>query len=310
MRNIAFIRTPLQAWIFDTVLELEALNSLTVIYYTTHNSYEDQHAFASLKSRCDSAYYFYISPGLSSFIHNIKLKKKLDSLELDFFECAFIASVDIFVFRSFILKKCKKVRTFDDGSANVIPSSMYYTERKSLRYKFFCYFFSAGKKLDFIKKSELHYTLYEGCGNILDDSKLKYLSCAFNRSESSEIVENKPVLNLFIGQPFHVWHDKKQLLLLKSHFSIFNFDFYLIHPQESCPLFKGVNIFDKKGFIAEQAILQLAKDYDVHLYGCMSTVMINLKDLVNINIVLVRGALHFDTSCTLLKKLDIDYRVL
>jgi hypothetical protein len=238
--------------------------------------------------------------GEVTFIH-MKLKYPLyfPAIFRHFFkrryDSIFVASIDNILIH-FILSRISfnNLYTFDDGSANIIPGSIYYQDnsptiisslyRKLLSVKF---------NMTLIKQiSQMHYTIYDGYTNVIKKTTLIDFSSNINEVLDKESISIKSsACNVFVGAVYSSLFSSDEVavdFLNKCWAIIEDTDrdtFYLPHPRE-VKYFPPDNVeLIKAKYIAEREISNLLSQYEcVYLYGFLSSCQINMamdKRVVN-----------------------------
>src|SRR5699024_7807249 len=117
------------------------------------------------------------------------------------------------------------------------------------------------------ERIERHYSLHPELGNIVPPNKVKPIK-GFEYSVS----DNEGGIVYFIGQPLQSSLSSEQLARLRNYLETLKLDFYVKHPREKEDLLvDGVPLLDKKGHIAEEAILSHAGHKNIYLVGGFST---------------------------------------
>lgn len=238
--------------------------------------------------------------GKVTFIH-MKLKYPLyfPAILRHFFkrryDAVFVSSIDNILIH-FILSRVgfEHLYTFDDGSANIIPGSIYYQDN-NLTITSYLYRKLLSVKFDMmlIKQiSRMHYTIYDGYTNIIKKTTLIGFSSHVTDELDGECVSRKESsCNIFIGAVYSSLFSSNEMTndyLNKCWAIINNTDrdtFYLPHPREVkyCPP-NNVDVIKAK-YIAEREISNLLSRYEyVYLYGFLSSCQINLamdKRIIN-----------------------------
>jgi N-acetyllactosaminide alpha-2,3-sialyltransferase len=230
--------------------------------------------------------------GEVTFIH-MKLKYPLyfPSIFKHFFQrqydAVFIASIDNILIH-FILSRISfnNFYTFDDGSANIIPGSIYYQSQdvgvigKVCRAVLMIQFDMVSIK----KSSQYHYTIYSGYQNIIPRTiNIDIFSSSDKSFIETEANTKITACNVIIGSVYsEIFGSGAHIkdCLDKCWQVVKDTDrdtFYLPHPRERTDYtpeyIKKINA----KYIAEQEVIMLLKDYDyVYLYGFLSSCQINL----------------------------------
>lgn len=205
----------------------------------------------------------------------------------------YVASIDNIIIHfilSRVLFDC--LYTFDDGSANILPNSIYYQAseqgiisflyRRILRIRY---------DISSIKQaSKMHYTIYDGYPNIIKDVTTIHLtSSCEERKINNGLMKKEYACNVFIGSVYSElfisgcnaedYLNRCWRLLMST--GIVNI--YFPHPRENSDLnISGIKKANMQ-YIAEKEIDELLKKYEkIFLYGFLSSCQINLSNNPNV----------------------------
>lgn len=290
MSTLVMIRTPLQAWIVNQVLEKEGIDIFDIFYLTHNDSAEDNYYYNKLSLKSRNSEYFVVNPKRHYALTDIFLKLKL----LRFYgkhtyDTLIVASIDA-LFVSLTVRKYyeSELVTFDDGTANINIDTSYHVESKNKKILIYRYLMN-GLSLEKVKKNIVrHYTLYKGYKNIVDTTKLVYLD-GWSENICRDKTKSK---TYFIGAPFTEIMTEDEINRLKDYVRKLEVDYYVKHPREREILDVGGKVLNKRGRIAEEAIISDAGDCSIVLVGWFSTVMLNLGQLCESRIVLLPKDSH------------------
>ncbi|GKW54148.1 beta-galactosamide-alpha-2,3-sialyltransferase [Pseudoalteromonas sp. NCCP-2140] len=206
-----------------------------------------------------------------------KLKSLLVSLNI---KKIFVSSIDnILILKTFdcFQHRCE-FYSFDDGFANYNYDGPYYKDLRSISYKILGFFMLQKATIFNLKENiKEHYALRPEKRNLSGNIIGVELS-----SDSSKGAR-RGVVKIFIGTVYSVYGLSSNSSVLKN--LVETMDVYLPHPSEPSPI-KSL----KRNFLnlAEIEVLRMTEQYEeVHLYGFMSTVLINLCSIDNVFITLI-----------------------
>lgn len=282
--NLLIIRTPLQAWIVGKVLEKESIKNFDLIYITQDKSQEDNHYFKLLAKMANNSSYVFVRRQKFDVLNSILLRMKLSSwYHKKDYNTIIYASITSLIANSLIANSpLATLITFDDGAANIVESDQFSNESESKRYLFYRRVFGS-LSLDVIRSRILkHYTLYPNFKNIVESERLVNLP-TWNTTTDS----NLDAKTYFIGSPFQEIMTEQKIQRLEGYLRKLPIDFYVLHPREIRKLDIDVVSLDKKGLIAEEAIISDAKSSPIILIGWFSTVLLNISALCKECIVLL-----------------------
>lgn len=236
--------------------------------------------------------------GKVTFIH-MKLKYPLyfPAIFRHFFkrryDAVFVSSIDNILIH-FILSRVSfnHLFTFDDGSANIIPGSIYYQSQKvGVIGKVCRTVLMIQFDMESIKKtSQYHYTIYDGSKNIIPRTiNIDLLNESDDFFADSDVMET--ACNVILGSVYseilNAGVDIESILeqcwdyFIKTERK----SYYIPHPRESKTFnMGGIETVNAK-YIAEKEISLLLKKYKkIYLYGFLSSCQYNLicnKRIVN-----------------------------
>lgn len=285
MRNLIICTTPLQILIGQKITKLKVNEKFDVIVIAQNDNKKYQYYFNLIKQDCESSIYYPLTKRYSGLIN---FSKKLNSLNLDTdYKAVYLASID-FVYCHYILSRMNQpeIFTFDDGTANISKSSIYYSKSNSNIIKRFVKntvykILNINYCLQTIKdKSLLHYTIYENVPNIIDKTYFLQLNdnqIELNNRKRCEAKLSKAII--FLGQPFKeglTSYNRKELIdLLETKLKI---DFYFPHPRETNPPEGNFKIVNSDLILEDYIKIFLHNHYDteLHIYSFISSASLNL----------------------------------
>lgn len=289
-RALLLVRTPFQAWLAQQVLKVENIKSYDILYFTQNDSNEDRYYYSLLAAKASLARYLFIPAYRFDVLNHLGFYFKSFSWRGQGpYSVVLLASINAPVINSLAIKHGSgKIITFDDGIANILPSGTYHQDNVTLRTRFYRYFIGAINLKVFKKKINKHYSIYPGFNNIICTSRVNYLrgwhrDCGLNHKNSS-------VVSYFIGQPFEEALTSEQVRVLEESLISLNIDYYVPHPRERSYLKIGAELIDKKGKIAEDAILQHSNGRAIHIVSWYSTTIFNFASVADKSTVLLLGS--------------------
>lgn len=278
--NLIICYTPLQVLIAEKIIvQYPNEEFFGVMIYVAKNP-KFEHYSERLKQSC--SHFF----SLHQHTDRVNLLKEILLLKWKFsgkyFDKVFVASInDIQI--QFLLSSIqfKTFYTFDDGTANIVNSSIFYVEEpntiiRKLINKGLCNKYSV-KKLKAI--SQAHYTIYPNFPNIIENTIYVDLF-----QQKSGRVEKDNVVNILLGQPVYA-EDKKNVDLAEKIIKKFDIDFYLPHPREQYQLTDVEYI--RTPLIFEDYIAQNFAHQKCRIYTYFSSAVLNIKS-DNIDVISLR----------------------
>jgi N-acetyllactosaminide alpha-2,3-sialyltransferase len=274
---LLLLRTPLQAWIAQQVLLQEKVHLYDLLYFTQNDAPEDRHYFEKLSGAATYANYCYAPIQRFNILCQLDfLRQSYNRLRDSRTDLVLLSSIDALLPSAIAQRQTGELITFDDGTANFNEGSVYYLETSSWRAYFYRRLFGATDLASTKRRIARHYTLYPHFPNIVEVGRLRVLR---GWSDARKSIRLQKAKTYFIGQPFEESFVPNQITSLERKLREFSIDAYVRHPRERFPLNIDVPFLDKRGLIAEDAILADAAGREIHLIGCFSSVMFNLANV-------------------------------
>lgn len=182
------------------------------------------------------------------------------------------------------------IETFDDGTGNINRDGVFYVSRYGFKNKILRFIFKIEYNIERIKlETKLHYTIYQGVGNIVEDCKYinlfkKNINLNLNQYDQSDEI------SIFIGQPLELIKTKIDYDILSTFVNKTKIDYYYPHPGETS-IIECKKIISP--LIAEEYILNLLEEnpmLKINIYGFFSGVLLNIISLQRVKVY----ALHDD----------------
>lgn len=287
MASLLIITTPFQGWLAQQVLEAEGIDTFDIIYFTQNNSTEDKYYYNKLSLNARRSDYCYHNPKGPSILSSIAFRVKSNKwYKLTSYENILCASIDALYITSLIRKNpTAQLITFDDGAANIYTNGIYFTNPTSKRVFLYTYLLKSLPLEKVKSRIQRHYTMYQGMENIVEPNRLIYLN---NIIEKPVAIDNRQeAKTYFISAPFEEVLSSEQIQRLTNTLNNYDIDVYVKHPRERSKIRIDKPFLDKKGRIAEEAIISDAQNKEIILIGWFSTVMLNMGDFCYKRIVLL-----------------------
>ncbi|MEQ5801956.1 glycosyltransferase family 52 [Halomonas sp. H10-9-1] len=285
-KSLVLVRTPFQAWLVEKVLKAEEVTSFDLLYFTQNDSREDQVYYQRLAEKSRNAKYIHVPRQVVDILNHVRFS--LASWAFVYrksYGATLLASVDSYAINAIANRRqAGEIVTFDDGTANYNQAGLYFRDVHNWRERFYLRAFGAKTIQDTRMNIVRHYTIHPALENIVDRTRLRSVPGweSFSRERSQG---NKKVF--FIGAPFRETLNHIQIENLEAYAREIGVDVYVRHPREDKPLNLDAPFLEKKGRIAEEAILNDAGGQQIVLVGFLSSVMFNLASCAYHRIVLV-----------------------
>ncbi|MES1935626.1 glycosyltransferase family 52 [Salinisphaera hydrothermalis] len=284
---LVLLRTPFQAWLAEKVIEAESVSSFDLLYFTQDASAEDRFYYARLAGRARDAKFVYVPRQARDLLNHIGFA--LRAWPFVFrkrYDTTFFSSIDSYVLNALASRGASgQLVTLDDGAANYNQAGLYFCERVPRRERLYRHIFGARSITETRARIARHYTIQPKLRNIVDESRLKSI-VAWDGLPARRQQDGVPK-TYFIGAPFQEVLDRHQVARLESYVRQLGVDVYVRHPREHEPLGLVAPFLDKRGRIAEEAILDDADGRSIVLVGFLSSVMFNLASCAKTRVVLV-----------------------
>ncbi|MCK3658643.1 hypothetical protein A4G18_07965 [Pasteurellaceae bacterium Pebbles2] len=274
--------TPLQTIIAHRIIQEEKLNKrqCALVYLSMSPNGIHKVYYERLVSMVDFGVFISTGRSLKTIF---KLRKLLLNKKAD----VYVASInDTLIFYALSFLDLRTLVTYDDGTANIISNSVYFSSEKnfSLRRKLMkTMHFLLGNRfsLDKVKASStLHYTIYKDYENVIACTKYIPLFCDplfFNGKKGSE-------MNVFLGTVYseiveNIKHIERLQNDVKNMLHNIGNCIYIPHPRESANILFSER-YPVEDLMAEELIMELLKKYDtINIYGFGSSAQFNLLNL-------------------------------
>ena len=274
-KSLIMCVTPLQILIAEKIIQSRPTEDFDVIIFGLENNQKFNYYAEKLKKYAKAYWYSHVV--YKSSIYNlINFLKFIFQFSFNGFnkkyDNYYLSSIDSRYFQYILSKKTNSssVFTFDDGTANIVKTSIYYLrnlndEKKNKIFK------SLGIKYfqdDIKSMSKLHYTIYPQFENI---------------------IENTKEIKLFLGQPYEEFDSNLSADNIEKLMDQLNIDLYFPHPREKNNIKNVENVNTKKIF--EDYIVDFLdrnEDCYLNIYTFMSSAALNVKSFDSINIYFIQ----------------------
>jgi len=278
-RSLIMCATPLQMLIAEKIIELNSNERFDLLVVALVDNEKYHTYFERVKKLCINSLYYVEGKGSLVFF-DYMARLKTHGLNIKY-NSYYLASIDSRHFQ-YILSKNKdpQVFTFDDGTVNIIPSSLYYLNSKPKFLKRAIWkLLGIRYYMEDIKKiSLLHYTIYKNIPNIIES--IQYVSLIPIINQEKRKVTGK-VIRFYLGQPLTDISEVFDVEFVKNNIDKLEFDYYYPHPRE--------NLYPEGSFqligsslIFEDYIVQFLRDNpnaNVEVFSFISTALLNIMSL-------------------------------
>lgn len=282
-RSLIMCVTPLQMIIAEKIITLKSEEDFDLLVIALSDNEKYRYYYNRLKNVCVASMYYTTEKGTKGFLNYIYKLNKTKLVEK--YQSLYLASIDSRHFQ-YIISRNKKanIYTFDDGTANIIPQSLYYSNSKPKLFKRMVWrgFGIKHYMKDIKKSSTLHYTIYKDVPNIIAKTQLIKL---YKDYDSTLTLTNR-VVKIYLGQPLEEISDIFTIDYIAQALKKLHVDFYYPHPREkSIP--KGEYKVIASQLVFEDYIVTYLRDnpkVQVQVYSFISSAILNIVSLDRVEV--------------------------
>lgn len=271
--NLIICCTPLQVLIAEKIIEKYPNSQFYGLMLSTVDNSKFQFYSQRLAQKCGQFEKRILHSDPLTLLKDILyFKKNFSGKKFDTVFLANINELQIHFLLSYI--EFNQLKTFDDGTVNIIPSHQFGMEKPlTLKRKLVNFLFSNKYSLSKIKSlSECHYSIYKDLPNIIE--KVEYINL-LPQQVSEKVEHNEPPIKILLGQPIFS-EPEKNIQLAQDVIKKFNIDFYFPHPRENYRI-PDVNYIETD-LIFEDYIFSQLKNRQYCIYTYFSSVILNLMN--------------------------------
>lgn len=300
--NLIICTTPLQSLIANALIQ-QIGGDFIGIYMVYQDNEKQQYYAKKLQQSCKEKQYiilknqdikeqFQTLSTIKNVLKNLNIyKKNIGNI--------YIASIDL-LFVQYILAKVnyKTLFTFDDGTANLFKTSMYYHDKTSFSKKVFKKIIGIDDNIHTIKqKSVKHYTIFYGQENIIANTEfIQLLIQNENHINKKNETARKKIL---LGQPFnHIMSERAYKNMILYTMEYFGINAFYSHPRETAHLDDSVTVIKTEKIIEDYLIDELLKndELEFEIYTFTSTAIFSLKNMPRVVTCVVKSGELYSLS--------------
>lgn len=283
-KSLIICVTPLQMLVAEKIIEKFDSHEFDLLVLALHDNEKYQYYYDRLKIKCKNSLYFSPENNVLNFIkYRVKLKKQNFLIEYDNY---FFASIDSKYIQYIISKRKNKsynINTFDDGVANIVENSGYYSSKKSKLINRIVWYF-LGIRVDILglrKLSSKHFSIYKNISNIVDN--VEYLPLL---NDSKRYNNCTKTIRIYLGQPLCEISDKFSEDFINSTLEVLSINMYFPHPREKNLNKIKIQIISTPMIFEDYVsdLLEVNKDLEVEVYSFISSAIINVKDMHRVKV--------------------------
>lgn len=286
--NLIICTTPLQMLIAEKIIKKFHSEKFYLLIITPCKNDKYLFYYNRLARQCDKANYiklFQNKGKLFTFINLVIVK--LLGFTLPKMEIVLLANIENLALHTLLssFRYSYEVRTFDDGTANLLKTSYLYQEHKlgTLQQYILKLLDVDYSILKLKNRSRLHYSIYKGYSNIID--KIENISL-FSKGDGKKLDYYKEVRRIFLGQPLYQFN-KELYKDISRILQKYNIEYYYPHPRENSLLYKNtINIIHTDKIFEDYLIEEIKNNKDIcfEIYTLYSSTILNVKDFSNVTV--------------------------
>lgn len=294
-RSLIMCVTPLQMLIAEKIIELNSDESFDLLVLALIDNEKYKHYYHRLKQKCINSLYIVRKTRLRGFTDYIK-ELKDNGLSIQY-QNVYLASIDSRHFQYIVSKnKSANLYTFDDGTANIIPSDAYYLNSKPKLLKRIVWRFFGLKYYmkDLKNLSILHYTIYKDIPNIIENKE--YLPLFPDNNNNNNNNSDTHIVSFYLGQPLTDISKGFDFSYVESNISKLEIDYYYPHPRESVYP-KGNYQLVESPLIFEDYIVEFLvnnPNTNIEVFSFISTALLNIMSLDRVSVNYIHDAKIFE----------------
>lgn len=309
-RNLIMCVTPLQMIIAEKIIELHPDKEFDLLVLALNDNEKYRHYYERLKFFCINSLYIISKPGLLGFADYIK-QLKVKSLNIKY-QDMYLASIDSRHFQYIVSKnQGGNLYTFDDGTANIIPSDIYYLNSKPniLKRVIWRLFGIKYYMKDLKDVSLLHYTIYKDIPNILENKY--YLPLFSNETNAQKKYGLQRTVSFYLGQPLIEISKKFDIHYVENIINNLKIDYYYPHPRENTYPEGSFQLINSH-LIFEDYIIEFLKNHPnttVNIFSFISTALLNIMSLDRIKVSYIHNSEIFELHYSFYKLAEENFGI-
>lgn len=247
-----------------------------------------------VKDKAERAYFFHLPYGLNKSFNFIPTmaELKVKSMLLPKVKRIYLASLEKVSIAAFLSTyPDAEIKTFDDGTGNLIQSSSYlgdeFSVNGTIKRNFARMMIGDWSIAKTRNASDEHYTIFKGLKNIMDDGrrKMTYLPL-FDASELKTGDETGGTVRILLGSP-----DKEMKEISEKAAKDFNIQYVAPHPRQTYGL-SGVTTLNSPYVIEDYILREIKKNPHTRyeIYTFFSGAALTMKDFPNVHVYALKPA--------------------
>lgn len=283
--NLIICWTPLQMVIAEKIIDQNPNEKFYVIQMSYTQNERFGYYFNRLKNKSEKAFSFYFPPFWENdmFIYTTLVELKLKNILFPEVKTIFLANVDKPEIHTIVSTHPNaQIKTFDDGTANLVKDSYLLSNNGHIRKRFYKTFINPTHTPKEIRKSSKeHFTIFEGLPNIMEKegTKITYLPL-FDHQKLNRNQPIKDTVKILLGTAEENLKETSEKALEN-----FNIKYTTLHPRQNYKLDNAITL--ESNLIIEDYLLQEIEknphtQYEVYTF--FSGAALILKDFPNVKV--------------------------
>ena len=280
--NLIICHTPFQMYFLEKIIKKYPKEDFYLINYFYTDSKKRKFYFQRLSTKCVGSEEIHCPTGLHLFIKTFITRCRLKNKS---YHRVFISSIDSIMCQVILSSvQFEQLITFDDGLANISPTSVYYQETQSKKTILANKFLGNKYNIQDIKElTSKHYSIFDA-KNIT--SKVEKIDIVDSNGPThvapDDLTLKKSPISILLGQPIYET-EQENVAFFDEVLSRFEIDYYFPHPRETYQI-RNVNYIDTE-YIFEEYIVDLLNEYEeIIIYSIYSTAVLSFLNQTNISI--------------------------
>ncbi|EPI0167741.1 TPA: N-acetyllactosaminide alpha-2,3-sialyltransferase [Neisseria gonorrhoeae] len=292
--NLIFCYTILQMKVAERIMAQHPGERFYVVLMSENRNEKYDYYFNQIKDKAERAYFFYLPYGLNKSFDFIPTmaELKVKSMLLPKVKRIYLASLEKVSIAAFLSTyPDAEIKTFDDGTGNLIQSSSYlgdeFSVNGTIKRNFARMMIGDWSIAKTRNASDEHYTIFKGLKNIMDDGrrKMTYLPL-FDASELKAGDETGGTVRILLGSP-----DKEMKEISEKAAKNFNIQYVAPHPRQTYGL-SGVTTLNSPYVIEDYILREIKKNPHTRyeIYTFFSGAALTMKDFPNVHVYALKPA--------------------
>lgn len=277
-RSLILCATPFQILIAEKIIKQNPDSDFDLIltFNKNENRQKFEYYFNRIKHLCKKALFWEYKAKISNLI-KFKIKIHIDGFNEEYDEL-YLSNVHRAHFQLLVSYNIdSKIFTFDDGLANILPSSKLYIDNELdiVRRSIWKVLGIHVSSEDIKNKSSTHLTVYKNIPNIINNTSFIDL---YDRNLTDALDENQEIIKIYLGQPLNEVGKAFEKTNIKKIFDSLGIQKYFPHPREKTISIKDIEIIKTKLIFEDYIIELLNSDSNIciEVYSFFSSAIINI----------------------------------